>query len=195
VVLRTQESGIPANSSFERHFLYKVTSITFGQGPTPTQLAYTPPGPIVPAPHGNVSSSGSTTSGTASWRLPAPFLSITDLKGPNGEPYLLDGAGEAGDPTLGEPAMEDAVFAPHTGGISAHDPYVYVEERIRADGVPATLRTGQAISMGPCEAWSGAYPDGLNHLAVSRGRIAVLLVSNALSQADLQHYARENLCG
>lgn len=90
------------------------------------------------------------------------------------------------------PAMEDAVFAP--GPVSDNSPYLYVQQLIRADGVPAELRTGQGIRAGSCQMWLGAYPDGLNHLALSRGQIAVLFVSNALSQTDLRRYASKHLC-
>jgi hypothetical protein len=90
------------------------------------------------------------------------------------------------------PAMEDAIFAP--GPVSNNSPYLYIQQRIRADGVPAELRTGPDVLVGSCQMWIGAYPDGLNHLALSRGQIAVLLVSNALSQSHLRRYATKHLC-
>jgi hypothetical protein len=192
VILRSRTFGIPSNSSFQRHLHYQVTNITYGQGPTAEQLAYNPPGPIVKPPPNSGSSTGGPWLPSAHWQLPAPFISIGGLKGPDGQKYSVRGVGEAGDPMLGEPAMEEGVFTP--GPWSANGPYVYVQERIRADGVPAELRTGQGIQIGPCQVWIGAYPDGLNHLALSRGQIAVLLVSNALSQSDLQRYASKHLC-
>lgn len=194
VVLRSQEFGVPATSGFERRLLYRVTRITFGQGPNPDQLAYTPPGQIVKPPKNSETKSSNSKTEGGTWQLPPPFLPVTNLKGPDSRKYLLIGVGESGDPMLGGRAMEEALFAPGGGGVSPGGPYVYIEERIRADGVPQNLRTGQQIQLGSCEAWEGTYPDGLNRLVLSRRSVAILLVSNSLSTGDLQQYAGIRLC-
>jgi hypothetical protein len=72
--------------------------------------------------------------------------------------------------------------------------FVYVKERVRAPGLPAELTAGTAQAAGSCQVWTGAFRDGLNWLAMMRGQIAILVVVNKLTQADLVQYAASGIC-
>jgi len=77
---------------------------------------------------------------------------------------------------------------------SSQQGFVYIKERIRALGLPAELITGKTQAAGACGVWTGTFADGLRWLAMMRGKIAILVVANKLSQAGLVHYAAKGIC-
>lgn len=79
-------------------------------------------------------------------------------------------------------------------GLYVAGPYVLIQERIRANGLPASLRSGPPQTIGRCPVWSGTYADGQRWVAFSLGRISVLTSTNALSPAQLLAYVGSEVC-
>ncbi len=73
--------------------------------------------------------------------------------------------------------------------------FLYVQEVIRPSGSPA-LPTGTAAQqIGACAARTGVYPDGFRWIAMQRGRVTVLAVTDRMTREGLQGWARTSVCG
>src|SRR5579884_61475 len=143
IVLRSRVHGVPKKIGATQHFHYDVTSIDYGTGPAAADLAYVPPVPIATlSTNGGVSSSGSSSGGGVADTLQPPpgFIAV---KGP---PAMTLWGAENGDdwPSTG-PSYADGLFRgdPSQG-------FVYVEEEIRAAGLPAMLTAGSPGTAGSC---------------------------------------------
>jgi hypothetical protein len=168
-----------------------VTSIAFGQGPSDADLAYVPPVAIQNAPQNSgVSSNGSSGSAGPGARFQAPpgFIAVGNPT-PQGKSMTLQGSGSA------EEWM--SIGATYVQGLFRGDSvqgFVFVQERIRALGLPAAFAAGTTQSAGSCQVHTGAFPDGLSWLAMQRGQITILVVANKLAQANLVQYAATGIC-
>lgn len=193
VVLRYQEYGLPREPGYIQDYVYKVTSISFNRGPSPSQLAYRPPVRV----KGFLSATGVVGPvgvGPGSvLQVPPPLIYMDALSGPGGKQYALAGEGREPDPVTGNPTALRVLFTP-TG--STRGPYLYIEEQVRVFGLPAAFKAGTVHVMGRCRLWTGRYPDGLRWLAGARGEVSLLAVTDALTQNGLAHYAftRTQIC-
>jgi len=200
VVLRYQQFDMPAHGlgAGPQNFLYQVTAISFGAGPTPAELAYQPPvrpveqkfkgGPVT------FHSSGSGSSGRG-WTVPPGFIAAGPPSDSSGIPYTLTGSGSGGDSTFGGDSA-NAVFhagSPQTGPGSLSG-FLYVQEQRRVTGLPPALKAGTRWPAGTCVAYTGTYADGLHWLALARGDISVLAVANVLDERALAHWAATQVC-
>jgi hypothetical protein len=195
---------------------YGVTSVTFGRGPTPAELAYRPPVPPRVA-HGQ----------PVGFDFPATYQSYTDdrvpgfLDAPDPDamdvgPYRRLATTTAGPDAragvlppqvtiLRVPVM-DVLFAQvrhwvpvfttwhGQADIYVKGPYLLVQERRLPHGLPATFRTDTGTVEGACRIWTGTYADGQRWLAFRRGAISVVLSTNSVSQRRLRHYASKGMC-
>jgi hypothetical protein len=187
VVLRYETHGLSKLQGWpQRGLRYVVTSIAFGQGPSDADLAHIPPVAIKNLP-GN-------SGGGGGGGPDAPFTAPPGL-------IVLPA------PVVGGTAMTQQSFAYSSGVPSdvtntaevsfqgnASQGFVYVMERMRALGLPSALTTGSPQAAGSCQARTGTFADGNRWLAMVRGHIAVLVVANKLSAADLVQYAASGIC-
>jgi hypothetical protein len=67
-------------------------------------------------------------------------------------------------------------------------PYLLVQEQLRMDGLPLSLRQGTPQVAGTCQAWTGTYPDGQQWVAFMRHKAAVLISTNTLTGTQLLTY-------
>ena len=189
LALRYQQLDLPKASGLSQGYAYAVTSLTLGKGPTTQQLAYKPPAKVedldldtvnVGVQSGDLNLNGPTNP-------PAPFFRVGTPSDHNGHKYKWGGNGAGYDAPFGDLSDGEILYKRGTG-------YVYVQERLRANGLPATLKTGRPRRAGKCAVWTGTYKDGLHHLALSRGKVSLLAVANSLSQGDLVRYAAKQIC-
>jgi hypothetical protein len=186
IVLRYEEHGLPKDSGATQGYQYLVTSITFGSGPSDTDLAYVPPVAVEDLPQVSYTETSGSGPNTG---FPAPpgFIAIgTPLI--HGVHLALQGAGNGGEWPNSGLSYAEGIFG------QASQNFVYVKERIRALGLPARLTTGSPKTAGSCQVWTGKFSDGLKWLAMMRGQIAILLVANKLTQSNLVQYAATGIC-
>lgn len=191
VVLRYEESGTSRLSGAAHGYRYLVTSITFGSGPSNVDLAYVPPVAVADTPRNQSGSSSGNSSGSGSamqFQAPPGFVAVGQPT-VQGATLSLRGAGN-GEEWL----SSGTVFATGIFRGSPQQGFLYIKERIRALGLPAELMTGEVHAAGDCSVWTGTFADGLRWLAMMRGKIAILVVANKLSRADLVHYAATGIC-
>ncbi|MGH2442254.1 MAG: hypothetical protein ACRDFX_03700 [Chloroflexota bacterium] len=184
VVLKLRMTGMPADQP--QNFLYRVTSIHFGHGPSPRALSYRPPVRLqtIPSQKSNRGSSGPIGPGMP-WRPVRPFLTAGMPAGGPG----LDGSGALGDSASGATTGVEGLFRDAPGG-----PYIYIQEHVRESGLPAYWRTMPAYRAGMCRVRLGLYPDGLRWLALARHRVTLLITARGMSRAALQRYAATKIC-
>ena len=189
VVLRYEEQGIPKHFGGRQGYRYVVTSITFGHGPTDTDLASPPPVAIedLPQNSGAETGGGGAGPGTA-FQAPPGFIAVGSPV-THGSALSLRGSGNGSEWLSRGSSVAEGVFRgdPTQG-------FVYVKERIRVLGLPAALTAGSSQTAGACQVWTGTFPNGLTWLAMMRGKIAILVVANKLTQANLVRYAASGVC-
>ncbi|MGI8969055.1 MAG: hypothetical protein ACR2GA_08135 [Chloroflexota bacterium] len=183
-----------------RYFLYRVTSLTFGSGPTKTELSYrSPTRPItVHDPGGEYERSSFTQSGLhGPWRIPAGFLAPGPLVSAQGQRYGIVGGGRINDSLFG-PISTSAVYrlnpAPGAREFTETGPFVYLQELHRSGGLPDQLRRGRRHAGARCTVYTGSYADGLRWMALARGRVSLLAVANRLSQLELARWGTRQIC-
>lgn len=189
-----QYGQAPAGSGDMPHdVLYRVTSITFGTGPSDSDLSPSFPVPVrtfdrVPGRTDGMSNGGASP--------PAPFLA---LQTPNAavfqsacDPWSWRQEGPAG----GTQAITQVFLADHAqcGGTGGGGPYVMVRQRVQAAGLPSSLEVGSPVTINGCQIWSGTYPDSQSWAALGVGQVAIQLSSNALSAQQLTQYAGTSVC-
>ena len=204
VLLQSRRYDIPPD--FGGESLYRVTSITFGQGPTSAQLAYEPPVTVKDAPvNGWGASSGSSLGGGSQWQAPKGFIPAGAPTGPGGRQYIAVSESQRFDPPGNHPSEVSVVYAarrsptpqsPPTGPQRSRlkGPYVYVQERKRKNGPPPLFGTGAQHMAGTCAVWTGRYPDGIRWLGLTRGDVSLEATTNKLSQTALVRYAATKIC-
>lgn len=163
-----------------QHWVYQVTSLNPGRLPDADFLQYRPPVRAVPAPQ-------SQTSGGSGNSLPSPILSgpkgFITVKAPAG--YLLRSWESGADPVWGKTSS--------IGGVFMGSGFIAVEEQVRAIGLPEELRAGGARQAGSCRVWTGIW-SGAHWLALERGKVSLLAVSDVLSQKALVRFAATGIC-
>lgn len=187
IVLRYEEHGLPKRYGGPRGYRYIVTSIAFGPGPSDTAIAYVSPVAIAAVPQQPFSQTGGSGPGER-FQAPVGFIAIGSPV-TRGNALSLRGSGTGDEWLSNGPSYAQGIFR----GDSTQG-FVYVKERMRALGLPAQLTMGRAQAAGSCRVWTGTFPDGLKWLAMTRGKIAVLVVANKLTPADLVHYAASGIC-
>lgn len=204
VVLQSRQYDIPPTYGAES--LYRVTSITFGQGPTSAQLAYVPPVAVKDAPTGGWTSiSGGSLGGGQDWQAPRGFIQAGAPSGPGDRRYFAAGESQQFDPPGKNPSAVGVLYAtrrlpapgaPPTGSPRSQvkGPYVYVQERRRRNGPPPLFASGTQHLAGTCTVWTGRYEDGVRWLGLTRGTISLEATSNTVSQAQLVRYAATKIC-
>ncbi len=181
LVLLLEMPGTGSNHEQPAHWTYRVTSLAFGQGPPPGALAYRPP--VKPRrPTTPTSSSGSGATGPdREWQVPKGFIHVRTAAG-----YSLSGSGEGQDPMWGSTSDVQALF-------TAVHRFIYVQEHVRAGGLPASLRAGTAGRAGRCTFWMGRI-SGLRWLSMQRRNVSLLATSNVRSASALRQYAVNDVC-
>jgi hypothetical protein len=198
LVLRYQEYGMPTSGDFSRNFVYRVTSLTYGSGPSKAELAYRSPAPPVTAGKSSTSTQGSGGVGERPrWQVPTGFIPVAAPSDAQGQPYIVGGTGQYGDGVLPVSSI-NAVFLSSPKQVDfihpAKGPYVYVQEQYRSNGLPPFFTTRTSHAAGRCTAYTGTYPDGIHWLALSRGKIFLLAVADRLGGASLTQWAAARIC-
>lgn len=189
VVLRYEEHGIPKQFGGGQGYRYVVTSIVFGHGPTDADLAAPPPVAIGDLPQNSGAQTGGGGGGPGiAFQAPPGFVVVGNPV-THGPALSLRGSGNGGEWLSGGLSIAEGVFR---GGPTQG--FVYVKERIRALGLPAALTAERAQAAGSCQVWTGTFSNGLTWLAMMRGKIAILVVADKLTQADLVRYAARGIC-
>jgi outer membrane lipoprotein-sorting protein len=158
----------------------RFTDISFNREIDDSLFRFTPPAGATEVESGGdagFSSSGGSVGGEIGF--PAPFLSLSQLPGG----YAGRSSGTSSD---ANGTYFSARFLLVEEG---DDGYVRGEQRIRADGMPATLQTGEPTSVNGHEAWLTESPDAIN-LAWQDGDIVIVLTSNRLSSEALLRIAQ-----
>lgn len=222
-ILRYQEYGLHnVHNVLESpiHVQYRVTSIGYGKGPSNAQLQYRPPTPVVevhaqhlvpPFVSTNQGEEDKTPSGWVPSQEPAtavPFdyarLATTFYGQTDGQlggvrfpyrifmlPYV-----PGFDVLYSRPTRWVQVFTSWHGQASIYvtGPYILVQERKLAHGLPPQYKIGAPTAAGKCRVWTGRYSDGQRWLSFQRGKISVVISTNRLSTRDLVRYTSESVC-
>jgi hypothetical protein len=162
------------------HWLYRVTSLTVGALPDPTFLQYQPPVTPVNAPSSQSTVSSGTTLPTNVFSGPKGFITVKAPKG-----YQLRGRGASADPLWGKTSGIDGLFKGNG--------YIAIQEQVRVNGLPATLKVGSPHRAGTCRVWVGTAGRA-RWLALQRKKVSLLAVSNTLSQKALIRFAATDIC-
>jgi len=200
---------------------YRVTSISYGRGPSTAQLQYRPPTPVVEVHAQELAygSGGTLQSGddvTPSGWVPSQ---VPDTVGPTVYSRLATSfhgqvSGNSSfreifrystfilpyipgfDVLYSHPTHWVQVFTNWHGQIDIYvtGPYVLVQERKLAPGLPAPYQTGPPSTAGRCRVWTGRYADGQRWLSFRRGAISVVISTNSLSTHQLVRYASDSVC-
>jgi len=188
VVLRYEETGIPKKFAPVLGYKYLVTSIAFGRGPSDADLAYVPPVAVKVLPQNTDTGGGGGGGPGTHFQAPPGFIAVRS-PATQGVAMSTQSSGYGSEWMSVGTSYAQGVFR----GNSSQG-FVYVKERIRALGLPAALTAGGARTAGSCQVYTGAFLDGLTWLAMMRGQIAILVVGNKLTQADLTRYAASGIC-
>jgi hypothetical protein len=160
MVLRYEEMGMPTSGEFPQHFAYRVTSLKLS-GPTAAQLAYHPPvTPIQSSSSSSGSSGGGVVGGSlgSQWTAPTGLVSLPAPTDAHGYAYTSCGSGQGTD-SLGNTISASVLFVngwksgPLKGRICTH-PFVYVQEQVRAQGLPGAMKVGAPHLSGACTAYA-----------------------------------------
>jgi hypothetical protein len=200
LVLRFEEHGIPAMQSSTHGFVYRVTSLAVGIGPSTAELSYRPPVQPVANSDLGIVSKGSASAGPRGdgrWKVPAGFIAIGAPRGAGSQPYILAGTGSSQD-SGGGTSMIDAQYSlgrtPTDLNQSPRGPFVYVQEQYRSTGLPRGYATSARHTAGSCTSYTGTYPDGLHWLALARGKVSLLAVANHLKEQGLVRWVATQVC-
>ena len=198
LVLRYQEYGMPTSGNFSRNFVYRVTSLTYGSGPTRAELAYHSPVPPVTAGTNPTTNQGFGGMGERPrWQVPTGFIPVSAPSDAQGRPYIVGGTGQYSDGLLPVSSI-NAVFLSTPRQVDFNHPpkgpYVYVQEQYRSNGLPPFFTGGTSHAAGRCTAYTGTYPDGIHWLALARGKISLLAVADRLGEARLTQWAATRIC-
>jgi hypothetical protein len=190
-----------------QRLVYRVTSITYGAGPTQAELAFQPPVPVQHPGNGDEFSTGSggTFGGiSGKWIPSGGFLPADAPRNAQGHPLLQANSGTEDSAITRKPVGVDVLFAAHVssivtrralrGGPTASGTYVYLEEHLRLNGIAPFFTAGIPHRSGGCSVWTGSYNNGFRWLGMQRGRVGIMLTSNSLSQGQLVTYARTQFC-
>ncbi len=223
-ILRYQEYGLHHVYNVLHapiHVQYRVTSISYGRGPSTAQLQYRPPVPMVEihaqalaygagvtlqggedvTPSGWVPNQAPDSIGPIDYaRLATSFHGqVNGNVGPrtvflHSSLILQNVLGL--DVLYSHPTHWVQVFTSWHGQIDIYvtGPYVLVQERKLAYGLPPQYRTGSTSTAGTCRVWTGRYADGQRWLSFRRGAISVVISTNSLSTHQLVHYASDSVC-
>jgi hypothetical protein len=210
VVLRYQEFGLRVGiPSYASHYLYRVTAITFGSGPTAPELAYRPPARPREATFINPMRVllFRLGGGGVTWRVPPGFIAAKPPAGTANMPYILGLSSTVNYPYIVILSRNvgftvkfgtrytDADFRtpnqPGPGG--ARGSFLYIQEQRRVS-LPGALMAGTRWRAGTCIVYTGTYPDRLHWLALARGHVSLLAVANALGEQALVHWAATRVC-
>jgi hypothetical protein len=191
-------------SAHVQHVVYRVTSIAFGSGPSAAELAYRPPVKVHRLTHGGSysASSGGTVGGESGyWNVPAAFLGAAPPRDAQGHAFLRVDEEQEGEMGSSSNAGVAALFAPSGTGLNSGQPqravtgpYLYLQERIRYNGLSPFFRTGIPHRTGGCPVWIGSYQDGVRWLGMQRGSVGLMLSSNTFSEGQLVRYSRAQFC-
>lgn len=189
-----QYGQAPVGSGDMPHdLLYRVTSLSYGTGPSDTDLSPSFPVPVRTFDQVPGRAIGMSTGGGSP---PAPFLAI---QAPDASVFQTacdpwDWRQEG--PADGTQAITQVFLADHAqcSGTGGGGPYVMVRQRVQAPGLPASLQLGSPVTINGCPIWSGTYPDGQTWAALGVGQVAIQLSSNALSALQLAQYAGTSIC-
>lgn len=185
---------------------YRVTSITYGQGPSDQDLQFQPPVKVV-------------RSGT-----PMSFLPMGSDSGPGPGvappgPFVYPGPPSSGSLSVSN-GIQRLGYGPHykianvtilfsTGahGVSyfykprhlgpmsyVKGPYLFIQEQLRPGGLPPQLQAGTPQMAGTCQTWTGSYADGQQWLAFAKKKASVLISTNALTSIQLVQYVAQAMC-
>lgn len=224
-ILRYQEYGLHNLHNVVQapiHVQYRVTSISYGKGPSSAELRYRPSSPVVEVhaqhlalpsvdtfqgqqddtPPGWVPSQEPLTGVIFTYsRLATSFYGQTGEQGPSGRfgfPYrvLMLPYVPGFDVLYSHPTRWVQVFTSWHGQASIYvtGPYILVQERKLAHGLPPQYKIGAPTAAGKCRVWTGRYSDGQRWLSFQRGKISVVISTNRLSTRDLVRYTSESVC-
>jgi hypothetical protein len=206
-VLKYAQYGMPNdphNLQFDSSDLTsQVTSVQYGVGPT--NLRFYAPVPVVNTSNWIIGASGSSTGGqSSSCAGPAGFLAVGTPRGLRSE-----GENTVESGPLPRTTAVDALFstgqrvttytrsvggAERPFGLYVAGPYVLVQQRVQAHGLPVSLQTGSPQLRRGCRIWSGKYADGQRWAAFARGTVSVLVSTNTMSASRLLHYTARKVC-
>jgi len=223
-ILRYQEYGLHNVYNVLHapiHVQYRVTSIRYGRGPSTAQLQYRPPVPMVEVhaqalaygagvtlqggedvtPRGWVPNQAPDGIGPIDYaRLATSFHG--QVNGNVGPRTVFPRSTLILQNVLGldvlysHPTHWVQVFTSWHGQIDIYvtGPYVLVQQRKLAPGLPPQYRTGAPSTAGTCRVWTGRYADGQRWLSFRRGTISMVISTNSLSTRQLVRYASGSVC-
>jgi hypothetical protein len=198
------------------HFRFQVTALSFGHGPSAQALAYRPP--VAPAlrsisrlqvPPVNTLQDPTDVSAPDFLHVATPVAFPLSLYSRLATTFY--GSEPSAPKRFGPPPLPyipgmDVLFS-HVrrwvpiytswhGQVTIYvtGPYLLVQERRLAGGLPANFMRGAATTAGVCRVWIGTYWDGQRWLAFQRSGIAVIISSNSLGDSDLLSYAATVFC-
>jgi hypothetical protein len=222
IVLRFEEHGI---NSIENvlmdsvNYRYQVRRLHDRASVSDAVLAYKPPVPVtrLHAPE-SIILPVSTYQGNEE-EVPAPFASMPEPYAGAMSAYSLLATTYFGmhqepsstfrpnPPVLPTVPGVDLLFAQHPrwtkvyshwhgqASIYVTGHYVLVQQRLLAAGLPKRFTAGSPATAGTCHAWTGTYGAGQRWIAFRRGRVSVIVSSNALTRRALISYvSRDGPC-
>lgn len=199
-------SNVHDVTAAEGSFTYRVTSITYGQGPTAADLQHQPPTRVVSGghlfdfmPYGSDSGPGPGVAPPGPFVYPGPpsagGLSVSQGTqrlgfGPHytiASVTILFSTGKHGTAYF---------YKPLKLGLTRYvkGPYLFIDERLLPGGVPAALQSGTPQAAGTCQVWTGTYPDSQRWIAFPHKKAAILISTNALTASKLVQYVAQDMC-
>jgi hypothetical protein len=185
---------------------YRVTSMSYGQGPSDADLQLQPPvGVRSTTMYMSFLPSGSDSGPGAGVAPPGPFV----YAGPPaaGKLTVSEGTVRLGYGSHYKIASVTTLFSTGAHGTAyfykpthlgptpyVKGPYLFIQEQLRPQGLPPQLQSGAPQMAGQCQTWTGAYADGQRWLAFARKHASVLISTNALTTTQLVQYVARAMC-
>jgi hypothetical protein len=220
LVLRFEEHGVndienPLGLSVR--YLYQVTSLRMHTGPSRSALSYRPPiAPLVTRVRQPQPARVSTSQGADDLTAPGfigrlqPTTDALSAYSRLATTYFAQQLGGSfyhyAEPPLPVIRGMDVLFAEvhhwvkvytawhGRASIYVTGPYLLVQERQLAKGLPGSFTQGAPIQVATCRAWTGAYADGQHWIAFQRSRASIVVSSNVLSTRRLVEYVSKDVC-
>jgi hypothetical protein len=196
LILRYQEIGTTNDPDVATNFQTVTTSLQYGRGPSSRALRYRPPVRVVRTgwPVLLVSGAWSASFGPS---VAPPKGFLTPLPPTRFHSSLTTAAVTDlfSDGPTAETTGYHRVYSTGTmenGRVTG--PYLFIQEHLQVHGLPAPLRQGAPAREGRCQVYGGRYADGQQWAAFQRGRVSVLISTNALSEEDLMRYVGQDYC-
>ncbi len=174
-------TGDSAGTSFR----LDVTSLRYDLPARDVSVAFIPPPGATVQASANGSGFGSGSSGTSATLSGKPGFLLPSYIPPGYNPSSEGREGGLGGRTI---AVEDILISQE----SLPSPCLRIQQRKRADGLPAVLRTGSPTRINGHDTYRGTNGSART-LAWEQDGISVLLTADALSYEELEHVATSML--